>query len=857
MVIAILLTDIEGSTRLMERAPGAYREALALHHELLRRTVGVYDGTEIQETGDGFYFAFRDVESATRAAITIQSHLPALPWPPETGPLLVRMAVNFGEAEFLEGQYRGPIIHVAARLLAASNGGQILSTAHVAEALNSKVRLHALGTYWLKGFEKPEPIFQIEGDATPTPLRLEHAKRHNLPEETDQFIGRSDEVLALTAHLEPSGKSRAVVVTGTGGIGKTRLALCVAKRLLPHFEHNALFVDLAEVSNAESAPQVILEAAGVSSEDVSNSHSALKSHFGRDPILLVLDNAENLAAELSGVILQIQRELPGACILATSRVRSSLGVMVEFPVGPLKLPPERCTAEQAACYDSVRLFLDRAKKARPEMELNAENSKDVISICRSLEGFPLAVEIAAARLQVMTLVEIAEEFRQTEFSGEEINPIARVFAWSCSLLPPSIHQFLLAMSVFRGGWTTVAAMAISDVNDRHLTLAYIHYLITCSLVRTSSDSTGLRFSLLKPIRQLAESQLGEAKTDAIKRHSDFFLKMVGDLDQAFETPAELELMSKVESEIANILAALDREPDRISALYSAIHLHVFALHRRCNAQLRKILEDRLLSEDSGDLEIEGKAWHALGALARTARQKDKALQAFQRAVEIFDKCSYEHGLHTANYNIAHMNASKECERAREASLQVLEHFRGQNDLPGCATILSMLAWQERKLGLFDHAILHAEECLEVSELCGAQRDRIGAHATLGAIAMSEGKPEVALVHYEQALSICIKLGQEFKAPETLVLLATATAALEDWRRTAFLTGAARAWLNQDESLDATMSEEPLKLLPAMEQSAKENLGEKTFDQFAKKGAQSSPANWLAAELFLQVETKAA
>jgi len=837
----------------MEKAPVAYREALSSHHNLLRGTVCDHGGKEIQETGDGFYFAFNSVESAATAAIEIQNRLATWPWPAGIGQLLVRMSLNYGEADFLDGQYRGPIIHVAARLLAASNGGQILSTAHVAEAISSKIRVQALGAYWLKGFEKPEPIYQIEGAGTRVPLRLEHAKRHNLPEETDQFIGRSDELRALVDLLGPHGRNRAVVLTGTGGIGKTRLALYVAKQLLPQFENNVLFVDLTDVSSAESAPQAILEAAGFRPDELSPPHSALKNHFGRDPILLVLDNAENLAAEFGGVVLQIQRELPNATVLATSRVRSGLGVMTELPVGPLRLPPERCPAEQAASYDCVRLFLDRAKKARPEIELSQENSKDLISICRSLEGYPLAVEVAASRLQVMTIPEIAVEFGQTGSLGEEIDPMARVFTWSCSLLPPSIYQFLLALSVFRGGWTTVAAIDVGDTKDRHLTLAYLHYLIACSLVRTSSDSRGLRFSLLKPLRQLAESKLGETKPETVKRHSDFFLKMADDLDQAFETPGESELLSHAESETANILAALEREPDRISVLYSAIHFHAFALHRRCNSQLQIILENRLICEDSGDSKIEGEAWHALGALARTARRNDQAIQAFQRAAEIFKKSGYERGEQSANCNIANINAYVGGEKAREASLQALEYFRAQKDLPGCATILNMLAWQERRSGLIDLADSHARECLAVSEACGAQRDRIGAHAMLGSLAMIQKKTEAALHHYEEAVRVCIKLGQEFKAPDVLVLLASATAAMKNWPRTAFLTGAARATLHQAGRSEDLLSEESSMQLSATEHLAKESLGEQEFRLFASQGALASPTNWLAAEQFLQVE----
>jgi predicted ATPase/class 3 adenylate cyclase len=498
--VTFLFTDIEGSTRLWEEQPEAMREALARHDALLRDAINAHGGVVFKTMGDQFCAAFTTAPAALAAALAAQRDLsgegaPLVGALPDTGlmgalpgteghprgvPLRVRMALHTGAAEAREGDYLGPPLNRVARLLEAGHGGQVLlsqSTFDLArDHLPEGVSLRDLGEHRLRDLARPERIFQPVAPDLPAdfpPLSTLDARPHNLPAQVTPLIGREKEV-AAGQHVLRQEAVRLVTLTGAGGTGKTRLGLQVAAELLDQFSAGVFFVALAPISDPGLVASAIAQTLGVRELGGTPLLESLKAHLRDQQLLLLLDNFEHLLAA-APLVAELLAAAPRLKVLLTSRAVLHLRGEKEFPVPPLALPDPKHLPPVGADlvsalsqYAAVELFIQRALDVKPEFVVTNENAPAVAEICVRLDGLPLAIELAAARIKLFPPEALLARLgsRLTLLTGGARDLPARqrtlrdAIAWSYDLLGESEQRLFRRLAVFVGGCTPEAAEAV-------------------------------------------------------------------------------------------------------------------------------------------------------------------------------------------------------------------------------------------------------------------------------------------------------------------------------------------------------------------------------------------------------------
>ena len=458
--ITFFFTDIEGSTALWESQPDAMRVALARHDALLRAAIAAENGVVFHTAGDAFCAAFGTAPEALAAGVAAQI---ALYSQTEGLPLRLRMALHTGAAEARDGDYFGQPLNRVSRLLNAGHGGQILLSVAcqelVRDLLPLGVTFRDLGPHRLKDLLRPEQIFQVLHPSLPAdfpPLRsLDNpALPNNLPQQMTSFIGREDEVTEIKALLE---KSRLLTLTGTGGAGKTRLALQAAADLLTGSGEGVWLVELAGLTDPALVPEAVAEALGVWEEAGRPLSKTLVSFLKSKRLLLILDNCEHVLNACAFLVADLLRVCPHVSVLATSR--EVLGVPGEqtFRVPSLSLPDpqQKYPPELLGRYDAVRLFADRACLSQPSFVLTHQNSPAVAEICASLDGIPLAIELAAARVKALSAEQInmrlGDRFRLLTSGSRTALPrqqtLKAAIDWSFDLLSES-EKLSCAASLF-------------------------------------------------------------------------------------------------------------------------------------------------------------------------------------------------------------------------------------------------------------------------------------------------------------------------------------------------------------------------------------------------------------------------
>ena len=416
--LTFVFTDLEASTRLWERFPDAMKTAMERHDTILRDAVEVANGRVVKIMGDGLMAVFSSASDGVKACLEAQRALQDEAWG-EPGLLRVRMGMHAGEAETRAGDFYGPPVNRAARVMAAAHGGQVLLSARTAElaerGLPSEAGLRDLGEHRLKDLFQPEHIFQLVHPVLPTdfpPLATLSRRPNNLPTQTSEFLGREAQLAAIRDLLDAEGV-RLLTLTGPGGIGKTRLALQAAADQIDPFEDGVHFVDLSHARDADGVFEAIVRTVGLTGMNDDALLEGLKQQLRARHMLLVLDNFEQVMDAAHGVadLLQQCSELK---VLVTSR--EALRVRGEHLVAvpPLSLPDgnaEQISAEAVAEYEAVRLFVERAREARPGFALTDDNAAAVAEICARLDGLPLAIELAAARLKLFSPDELRDRLR--------------------------------------------------------------------------------------------------------------------------------------------------------------------------------------------------------------------------------------------------------------------------------------------------------------------------------------------------------------------------------------------------------------------------------------------------------------
>ena len=493
--VTFLFTDIEGSTQLWEQRPEAMQAALTRHDALLRQAIEAHHGAVFKTIGDEFCAAFPSAPEALDASLAAQHALQAESWG-ET-PIKVRIALHVGAAEARDGDYFGPSLNRVARLLSAAHGGQTLLSAAAEEAARGQLphgaELRDMGEWQLKDLIRPEHIYQLSAPDLPTefpPLKSLEAFRTNLPAQLTSFVGREREIAAIRQLIAtgayPAGAmsthfasvtSRLTTLTGPGGGGKTRLALQVAAGLLDSFPDGVWFVELASLADPTLLLQAVTTTLGLREEKGRILFDTLTNYLRAKTVLLMLDNCEHLVGASAQFAEALLQACPGVRILASSR--ESLGVPGEitYRVPSLSIPDAHLaqSVETVMQSEAGRLFIERAQTALPAFTVTNENAQAVAQVCSRLDGIPLAIELAAARVNMLKVEQIAERlgdrFRLLTGGSRTALPrqqtLRALIDWSYDLLSERERALLRRLSVFSDGWTLEAAEAVCADKDEN------------------------------------------------------------------------------------------------------------------------------------------------------------------------------------------------------------------------------------------------------------------------------------------------------------------------------------------------------------------------------------------------------
>jgi predicted ATPase/class 3 adenylate cyclase len=557
--VTFLFTDIEGSTQLWEQHPDAMRLALARHDASLTAAIQSNHGHVFKTVGDAFCAAFAMAPDAIDAALAAQRHLHALQ--PSAVPsaaglaLKVRIALHTGAAKVRGGDYFGPALNRVARLLAIAHGGQVLLSGATQELVQDDLppgsSLRDLGRHRLRDLQRPEQVYQLFAPDLPAhfpPLRSLEAFRHNLPVQLTSFIGRKREMAEVKRLL---AESRLLTLTGSGGCGKTRLALQVAADLLEEFPEGVWLVELAPLADPGLVPQAVASVLGLREEPGRSLTATLTDALRARSLLLVLDNCEHLLSACAQLVESLLHACPQLRVLASSREGLGIGGEQTYPVPSLSLPdPQRLPAlDELQEYEAVRLFAERAGLSQPRFAVTAANAPSVVQVCRRLDGIPLAIELAAARMKALPVEKIAERlddcFRLLTGGSRTALPrqqtLRALIDWSYNLLSEPERTLLRRVSVFAGGWTLEAAEAVCAGEAECAgappgplpgikaweVIDLLTSLVEKSLVMYEEQGGEARYRLLETVRQYARDRLLETgEAAAVRgRHRDWCLAL--------------------------------------------------------------------------------------------------------------------------------------------------------------------------------------------------------------------------------------------------------------------------------------------------------------------------------------------
>jgi predicted ATPase/class 3 adenylate cyclase len=753
--VAFLFTDIEGSTQRWETHRAAMADAIRRHDSLMHDAIAAHDGYVFKRMGDAFCAAFRTAPDAIAAGYAAQRALTQTDFSAVEG-LKARMAIHVGQADEHNGDYFGPTVNRVARLLAIGYGGQLLVSGAAADLMQGEMpaqtALRDLGSHRLKDLAHPEQVYQLVAPDLPQkffPLRSLDALPNNLPLQLTSFVGREDEIEGVKALVD---LHRLTTLVGTGGVGKTRLALQAGADLLDRYEDGVWFVELAPLSDGTLILSELAPLFGVQATGDRPVLDALLAALRPKHALLIIDNCEHLVDPAADIIEKILRGCPNIRVLATSREALKIAGETVHRVASLH--------EDAA----VALFAERATSASDSFQLTDDNRATVGKICRRLDGIALAIELAAARVRAVDVDELFarldQRFRILTGGSRTALPrqqtMRALIDWSYDLLPAAEQVLLRRVSIFAGGWTLDAASAICtddevqawDIVDQ-LTSLVDKSLVVAELSDASDGSSKLRYRLLESTRQYAAEKLAAGgDRDRLRRcHAEYFAALVHKAFGSWSTTPTRTWLASLEAEVDNFRAALDwalaekQDPEIGGKL--AGELFAFWRDRGMMAEGLRHIDAALTLEDSLTPPTVAQLWYGrsiamtgvwtkmrdaaerardafaqLGDESGVMRSKithgealtrmletDEALVELTQAWEYFKDAGEARW---ANYALSALSRNAlwrgEVQLARDRAVQVLAEARQQGDDRLIGVMLNNLAEREFAIGNIDRAI---------------------------------------------------------------------------------------------------------------------------------------------------------
>jgi len=822
--VTFLFADIEGSTVLLHRLGDRYTDALNGYRDCLRAAVEDGGGREVDTAGDAFFAAFARATDALKAAVGAQRGLLAHAWPDGVS-MRVRMGLHTGEPLNADVGYVGMVVHRAARICAVGHGQQILVSRVtrdlVEDDLPPDVNLKDLGQHRLKDLAHSQHLFQVVATGLPAefpPLRSLDARLNNLPLQLTSFVDREREKAEIRSLLPAS---RLLTLTGSGGAGKTRLALQVAAEVLEEFPDGVWFIELATLADPALVAHTVASALNVLEQPGRPMHETLAEALRDRHLLLVLDNCEHLVDACAHLGEALLRACPRLRILATSR--EGLGVAGEMawrvPSLSLPAPQEHLTMERLADCGGVRLFIERAVASQPGLMVTDRNAATVVQICRRLDGIPLALELAAALAKVLSVEQIAarldDRFRLLTGGNRTALPrqqtLTATMDWSYHLLPEDERTVLRRLSVFAGGWTLEAAEAVcsQDGIEAAQILALQAQLVAKSLVVMEAQNGDARYRLLETIRQYARDRLLEAGEAATVRgrHRDWYLKLAERARPELQGPRQAEWLERLETEHDNLRSALDWTSTEESGAEDGLRLSgalwEFWHVRGYFTEGRGWLESMLARGRAASAAPRAKALAGEGFLAYRQGDYESAIALLQESLPLFrelgDRSGTGHALQALGTIAIHQG---DFERAKALLAESLEWCRQAGDKRRMAISLNNMGEVGRCQGDYAAARASYEASLGLRREVGDRRGLAVSLGNLGHVALHEGDSRRAMMFFSEALDLARELMYKLAIAEYLAGLGGVAIAEGQATRAARLLGAAEALLRV---LDAPLS----------------------------------------------------
>ena len=815
--VTFLATDIESSTELLQRlGDSGYAELLAEHHKLLGAIAVHAGGRQVGAQGDSFLAVFARARDAVAAAIEAQAALTRHTWPAGIVPL-VRMALHTGEPRWLGDEYVGLDVHRVARIRDAGYGGQILvsqaTSVLVEGGLPPGVALRDLGPHRLRDLQQAERLFQVVHSDLPNAfphLRSLDAFPNNLPPQLTSFIGREREI-AEVKHLLST--TDILMLAGSGGCGKTRLALQAAAESIERYPDGVWLVELATLAEPELLLQTVAAALKVQEVPGRTMQATFLDHVKTRSLLLVLDNCEHLITACAELVGVLTRSCPRLRILATSR--EPLGVPGErvWRVPSLSLPAaSEVRPEQLMQSEAIKLFVERTTAVRPEFALTPHNAAGVAAVCRRLEGIPLAIELAAARMPALGVEQIAarldERFRLLTGGGRTALPrqqtLRGALDWSYDLLSTTERALLRRLSVFAGGWTLEAAEAVcaGDGIELQQILDLLTQLIFKSLVLTDAQRDEVRYHLLETVRQYGRQKLGESGEAAgvRTRHLDWFLSLAERAQPELQGPRQAARLQQLETEHDNLRAALEwstsEEQGAEAGLRLAGALWEFWHVRGHFIEGRKWLQNALSRGGGASAAARARARAGAGLLAWRQGDYESSVAHYQESLSLFrelgDFSGTGHVLQTLGMIAMYRG---DYERAETLLAESLTWCQRAGDKRRMAVSLNALGETARCQGDYVSARASYEESLVLRRVVEDGRGLAISLGNLGHVMLHHGDAPQAARFFREALELAQGLMYKVGIAEYLAGLGGVAVAEGRYARAARLLGAAQALLN--------------------------------------------------------------
>jgi predicted ATPase/class 3 adenylate cyclase len=811
--VTFLFTDIEGSTRLLHELGDAYAEALAEHRRALRKAFACHGGVEFGTEGDAFFVVFTRGRDALAAARDGQEALAG-------GPIRVRMGVHTGEPQVSDGDYVGVDVHRAARIAAAGHGGQILVSS-VTRDLVGDDDLRDLGEHRLKDLAVPERIFQV-GDAEFPPLKTLY--RTNLPVQSTPFIGRDRELAEVCGLLKTS---RLLTLTGTGGAGKTRLAIQAAAEVAEEYPDGVFLAELASIRETDLVLPTVAHAAGIAEAPPEPIAARLATALSSARMLLVLDNLEQLLGA-APALASLLSSCANLSLLVTSRAPLHLAAEREYGVPTL-------SREEA-----LALFADRARRVKSDFQMNG-STQDVVAICERLDRLPLAIELAAARIKLLPprkLLSLLEQRLSVLTAGpldrpERQRALRATIAWSDDLLTDADRVVFARLGVFAHGCTLAAAEAVAGAD-----LDTLSSLVNKSLVRQEEGpEEEPRFSLLETIREYALERLvaGDEHADVARRHADFYLGFAAEAGPALIGSEQARWFDRVGAEHDNLRAVLAWSLDagdletglrvagalrRYWEWFAPTEMRAWldsSLPRAGDGTTRGLAESLLLSGRldlvRGDYEEAERTFRrvhpmflelgdavlatfVLSQLAWTYLVRGEyelaatwADQALESARACGDTWAIMAGLNVVGGTAIELG---DLMRARATYEEAVALAREQGDVTNVGVLLSNVAEAAIQQGDYDGAEPLLQETLTIARKLGDRNGESAAIYGLASIANSRERYDDAEAGFIESLQLLQEDGEAHRYPETFGHLAISAAGRGELERAARLLGATAA-----------------------------------------------------------------